>query len=144
MTKKVLSHETKVEIIAFVLVLFALILLTVGLSTQHLLAHQKSNYPVTVDTCQTYGTNHFVYIKDNRFYPREIEAKLCDIITIVNHDKYRLIAFGEHDEHVVYNGRYEEPLKKDSSLNVVLNKTGNYMYHDHLQDYVYGTFSVEE
>jgi hypothetical protein len=47
-----------------------------------------------------------------------------------------------HDSHKAYDGVTEKRLEKGQSLRVVLNETGTYAVHDHLDDEVKGDFIV--
>lgn len=94
--------------------------------------------------CQQIGQEHFVEAKDNKMQPANIEAKLCDKLTITNKDdKIRRIAFGVHDQHIAYNGVVEKVLRKDQSFSVTLNESGEFLFHDHLQEEVQATFTVK-
>jgi hypothetical protein len=75
--------------------------------------------------------------------PDHIQASRCDRLTIINRDdKRREVAFGAHDKHVAYDGVLQRLLRKDESLTVDLVQTGDYHFHDHFQDEVEGTFTV--
>lgn len=94
--------------------------------------------------CESVGSSHVVEIKNDRFTPDSVDAKICDELTIVNKDdKLRLVAFGVHSQHIYYDGVTEKTLKKDQQLTVTLNQTGTYIFHDHLQEEVQGEFSVQ-
>lgn len=106
-------------------------------------AKSKSQRAEIVD-CQNKGEFHAVEIKNNQAIPALTKAKLCDKLTIVNKDdKLRLMAFGNHNAHIKYNGITEKTLKKDESLSVTLNQAGTYIFHDHLQEEVGGQFIVQ-
>lgn len=94
--------------------------------------------------CQAEGPSHVIEIKNDKFTPDYIDAKICDKLTIVNRDdKLRLVAFGVHDEHIYYDGVTEKVLKKDEQLTISLNQAGIYIFHDHLQEEVQGRFKVQ-
>jgi lipopolysaccharide export LptBFGC system permease protein LptF len=93
--------------------------------------------------CKTAGKNHSVTIQNDTFSEKQINAVQCDTLTIRNaDDKVRLIAFGEHTNHEPYDGVSEKQLQKDGSFKIVLNKTGTYEVHDHLQDETQAFFTV--
>jgi plastocyanin len=102
----------------------------------------KSKPTDTVD-CQNKKTNHTVTIQNNTMDPAHTDAALCDTLTITNNDdSLRLIAFGEHDSHIAYDGVSEKTLKKGESFTITLNKPGTVIFHDHNQDEVEGDFTV--
>jgi hypothetical protein len=89
------------------------------------------------------GNEHIVIIKDNIMSPSATTAKLCDKLTIVNEDEVqRIIAFGQHDNHISYDGITEKEISKDQRFSVTLNELGDYLFHDHDQEEVSGTFLV--
>ncbi|MDQ2973255.1 MAG: cytochrome C oxidase subunit IV family protein [bacterium] len=95
--------------------------------------------------CQGLKHNHKVYIKDGVVNPKTTEAKLCDTITFVNEDdKLREITFGAHPEHGSYGGEYEVVLRSSRPKSIVLNEFGYYIYHDHFEPSVSGSFIVSE
>ncbi len=84
-------------------------------------------------------------IEGGKVKPAHIAAKLCDRLTVTNLDnKDRKMAFGQHDEHVTYDGITEKLLRQNESLSVRLVKPGDYRFHDHYDDAVQGTFTVTE
>lgn len=93
--------------------------------------------------CSKIGQTHLVNIKNSLANPDHIDAKLCDKLTITNQD-YRVheMAFGQHDDHVPYDGVTEEVLAKDQSLTVTLIQAGNFEFHDHIGDVAAGDFTV--
>ncbi len=94
-------------------------------------------------TCGTYSITHFVNITEGVATPNEVTGKLCDKLSIINHDdRIRLMAFGVHDSHQAYDGTVEKPLQKGESLTVTLNKAGTYRFHDHIDDQAQGIFTV--
>lgn len=102
-----------------------------------------NNRPSSVAKCSGKHPNHVVIIQNDVLSPSRTIASHCDTLTIKNSDdKLREIGFGEHDHHTGYNGIYEKILTKNESLTLVLNTTGTYLFHDHYQDSVKGTFNV--
>lgn len=90
------------------------------------------------------GALHTVTIQHNQLDPARVTARLCDRLTITNlDDRQREIAFGQHSRHTAYNGVTERVLGRGDSLTVTLNRAGIFTFHDHLQDEVAGTFTVE-
>lgn len=93
--------------------------------------------------CTHSGAHHTVVIRNNAVLPEHTSGKLCDTLTITNQDaKIRLIAFGQHDHHTPYDGTTEKVLDKGQSLSITLDQPGNFLFHDHLDDSVQGTFTV--
>ena len=119
-------------------------IITLGVATIALSFKLSSKYTDNV-TCQLTGKSHRIVIQGDRMKPSQVHANLCDKLTIINQDnKTRLIAFGEHDEHKSYDGVSEKFLKKNQSLEVTLKRAGNFKFHDHLQEYLTGSFTVTE
>lgn len=97
-----------------------------------------------VESCSQKGTPHKVVISDDKMSPREVTAKRCDTLTIVNSDDItREIGFGDHDHHVAYDGTAQKILRHNESVTITLVKTGHYHFHDHFHDEVEGEFSVD-
>lgn len=93
--------------------------------------------------CPAGGGDHVVTVQNNTVVPDHVAAPRCDRLTIVNKDDVtRLMAFGPHDRHTAYDGVTERLLMKGQSLTVTLDQTGNFRFHDHLDDAVQGTFTV--
>jgi hypothetical protein len=94
--------------------------------------------------CKSVKTRqHLVVIKDNKVTPAHTAAKLCETLVILNRDgQERLVAFGTHDNHISYDGVSERHLAQGDSLTVRLIRSGDYLFHDHLDDSVRGTFAV--
>lgn len=91
----------------------------------------------------TYDT-HFVEIQHNKVVPSHTQAQRCDHLTIINRDPFaHLMAFGEPEHHISYDGVSERLLNQGQSMTVTLIKTGTYDFHDHLDDErVVGSFNV--
>lgn len=88
---------------------------------------------------------HRVIIQNDKVLPAHVEAKKCDSLTIVNQDnQQRLIAFGRHDNHISYDGVSEKLLNQGQNLTVTLVRPGTYLFHDHEDPAVAGTFTVED
>ncbi len=85
-----------------------------------------------------------VVIQDDKVAPAHTAAKLCDTLTVINLDsKDRLMAFGKHEAHISYDGISERLLGRGESFKVTLIKSGDYLFHDHDDDTIKGTFSVQ-
>jgi plastocyanin len=94
--------------------------------------------------CENAQSKHYaVRIQDEKVIPAVTHAAKCDTLTITNTDaQVRLMAFGEHDDHVSYDGVSERQLGQSQSLTITLVKTGTYIFHDHADDVVQGAFVV--
>lgn len=89
------------------------------------------------------GENHVVSINNSKVSPWQTRANTCDTLTITNDDnELRLMAFGTHQHHQPYNGVAEQVLGQGQGLEVVLNTTGTYQFHDHIHPSVVGEFIV--
>lgn len=92
---------------------------------------------------ETKATIHTAVIENDYITPASITAKRCDKLTIINKDdKIRIIAFGMHNQHVAYDGVTERPLLQGKSFTITLDTAGNYLFHDHRQEEVKATFTV--
>lgn len=94
--------------------------------------------------CNSKGVNHKFEIRNSVFMPSRINAKLCDSLTITNRDdKIREIAFGNHSQHIAYDGVFEKTLAINDKFTVTLNQIGSFKIHDHFQDETQAYFVVE-
>jgi hypothetical protein len=88
---------------------------------------------------------HKVVIQDGQVIPAHTVADKCDTLTIVNLDSQdRLMAFGRHESHISYDGISEKDLSHGQNLTVTLIRSGDYLFHDHLDDSVRGDFTVKQ
>lgn len=93
--------------------------------------------------CQGTNANHKVTISSGKLSPTHTEAHLCDTLTFINQDSTaREIAFGPHPEHRVYGGMSEVTVRKGYTKTITLNQSGNYIFHDHLDPTITGSFNV--
>lgn len=97
----------------------------------------------TEQVCTTPPTDYRVIVQDGKAVPEDTQAKLCDTLTLINRDnRIRLMAFGIHEDHVVYDGIEEKVLKEGESFTVTLVQAGSFKFHDHVDDQAQGTFTV--
>ncbi len=95
--------------------------------------------------CQKTGVAHAVMIQNNVVVPKHTYASVCDTLTITNtDDRIRLLAFGPHENHQVYDGVSEKQLTQGEALTITLNRTGTYEFHDHIGDVAQGDFTVAQ
>jgi hypothetical protein len=88
-------------------------------------------------------TVHRVTIHSKMVSPTHTEARRCDKLVITNLDTaQRLLAFGKHEDHISYDGVSERVLSQGQSLRVTLITTGTYLFHDHAEDSIKGSFTV--
>jgi hypothetical protein len=88
---------------------------------------------------------HRVIVKDDTVDPTTTYASKCDTLVITNLDaNQRLMAFGKHDNHISYDGVSEQLLNQGQSLTVHLIKSGSYIFHDHSDQMVRGSFVVSQ
>jgi hypothetical protein len=126
-------------IIGIIIITTSTIMLAFNLASSYL----TSRYAATHDGCLPTSIHHKVMIKDGVVSPKNTVAHKCETLTITNLDTtQRVMAFGQHDHHITYDGVTEKPLIKNQSLTVTLLQTGDFRFHDHANDEVQGTFSV--
>lgn len=122
----------------FVVIVLGIVYLTTW-ATSGLLESHKDASALCVGSARRY----VVTIQNDTVTPARTQASRCDKLMIVNRDsKTREIAFGVHDRHVAYGGVFERVLRKGESFTFELKQTGEYLFHDHFQDEVAGTFIV--
>ena len=123
-------------------VLFAGIIIGIIIGTNRYLTAQNIEKTAAIH-CPVTFEQHIVKIRDDEITPLHTGGKLCDTLTIINEDaRLRLMAFGKHDHHEPYDGVTEKVLSQGQDLTVTMNQTGTYLFHDHLNDAVAGTFTV--
>src|SRR4051812_3256281 len=84
----------------------------------HTLADKALAKPARVaPVCTSKGPVHAVIIENELVTPAKTAAGLCDQLTIINRDdKLRELAFGQHEDHVPYDGVTEKSLAQGDSL----------------------------
>jgi len=118
-------------------------LVAIVAGTYFLATHYLVKDKVVVAPCGSPKVIRFIVIEHGKVTPEHTDANRCDKLSIVNKDDMlRLMAFGQHDHHVEYDGISEKALTQDKQLVITLDHTGDFMFHDHLHDEVQGTFSV--
>jgi plastocyanin len=94
--------------------------------------------------CTKLGSNHVVNIADDMVMPSHVTGAVCDTVTIINRDaKQREIGFGAHDHHTPYDGIAEKLLASNQTFTFTLDRKGEFGFHDHFQEEVAGTFTVQ-
>jgi hypothetical protein len=97
------------------------------------------------EACPATGKVHAAIIQNEKITPSNIEARTCDVLTIISQDdKPRLMAFGKHEDHIIYDGVTEKRLEKGQSFTVTMTEKGAYLFHDHFDESVEATFTVTD
>ena len=124
--------------------LFMLIgLLGLGAITVLIVLYANDHSASSAAACSGQYVTHTVEITDGKPSPDHVDGQYCEHLTIINNDNIlRLIAFGQHDKHTLYDGVSEAYLRKGQSLSVQLVQKGTFTFHDHLHDEVSVDFSV--
>ena len=125
------------------IIFFVAILALGALGLGNHLLNSSSSSTGSVVNCKQLGQTHTVTISNDAVSPLHTQGHACDRLKIINKDNViRLMAFGPHEHHVPYDGVAEEVLDKNQSFSVTLNQLGNFQFHDHIHDWVKGTFTV--
>jgi hypothetical protein len=139
------SKEFKWLMVGLVTLIIVVATIPLAIWVTHTQTAQGENSRRRCDESTVKHTAHIVTIEDEKVTPEHTSAKLCDTLIIVNKDaKDRLMAFGQHDHHVSYDGTSEKFLRQGQSFTVTLITPGDYKFHDHEDDDVGGTFSVQD
>jgi hypothetical protein len=86
-------------------------------------------------TCTVPGKSYDLVIQNGRFSTEKVTVEKCDSLKVINLDKQEYaIAFGTHENHIVYPGFREITLRTDEFVAIDAVQTGTYRIHDHLQD----------
>lgn len=95
--------------------------------------------------CKGANTKHKVTISGGKVSPAHIDARYCDMLIFINEDEIvREMTFGTHPRHESYAGQNELVVRKGRAKTLVLNESGTYQFHDHLNPDVTGYFTVEQ
>ncbi|OGE87723.1 MAG: hypothetical protein A3J07_03350 [Candidatus Doudnabacteria bacterium RIFCSPLOWO2_02_FULL_49_13] len=87
-----------------------------------------------------------VVMNDGKFDPASLAAAVCDHLVFRNDDSVlRWPAVGPHPTHSSYPGfDAGRGLHQGESFEFVLNRPGQYNFHDHLADEMVGTVIIEK
>jgi hypothetical protein len=141
MINQIKRFKIPLLIIGIIVITITAVILAFNLASFYL----TRQYAATHEGCLPTSTHHKVIIKDGAVSPKNTVAHKCETLTITNLDTaQRIMAFGQHDHHVTYDGITEEHLIKNQSLTVTLLQTGDFKFHDHANDEVQGTFTVTQ
>lgn len=95
--------------------------------------------------CKVSYKNHQVVIKNGIVTPNYVVAGKCDSLTFINEDdEVREIGFGGHPRHDGYAGQDDLLVYNGRPKTITLNQTGSYIFHDHLDPTVEGSFTVNK
>ncbi len=141
MAKNKLKNRIKLShlLLSICFLLFA-VLLYISLTNS-----QSSSSSTRLNSgCKGKYKSYIVDINNDKVIPRTITAIKCDTLTFTNQDnKVRLIAFGPHENHVSYDGITERAIGLNQSFTITLINPGTYIFHDHLNENVKGSFIVK-
>lgn len=95
--------------------------------------------------CTELRNNHAIVISGAVQSLGVISAERCDTLTFINEGKTaHEIAFGTHPEDTSYGGLFEVHVDAGKSEVVTLNEVGNFTFHDHSNDNIFGSLSVQQ
>lgn len=95
--------------------------------------------------CKKSGKLHTVTVTNDRFTPSKIIANTCDRIVFTNKDSvYHQVAFGDHDDHLIYPGFSEKAIKPNSNNTAILKAFGTYKIHDHFYEHLEGEIIIKQ
>ena len=102
-----------------------------------------SNKNDLADCSKNIGKHFSIDINNDLFNDSILSVKKCDTATVTNFDnRVRLMAFGQHDNHKIYDGIEEKELVQNQSFNFTFNEIGKFKLHDHNQDNLELLFTV--
>lgn len=140
-----LSKGAKTALIILGVVVLSAAAIPFAIWVTHTQTAQHENARRRCEEATLKSRTHHVVIEGGKVSPEHTAARLCDRLIITNLDgNERLIAFGQHDKHVSYNGVSEKFLRQNQSFEVELIFPGNYLFHDHEDESVGGTFGVKD
>lgn len=87
-----------------------------------------------------------IKIDKGAFIPNTIDANICDKLIFINlEDTLHEPATGPHPSHTSYPGfDAKRPLQKNDRYEFVLNRSGDYTFHDHLNDNIRGSIKIQK
>lgn len=137
------SDRTKSNSIRIVTAFIVGVAVFIGVIVWGTTSYLNQQYADAHQGCMPGQVNHTVTIQNNVVTPSNTVGIRCETLTITNIDNTaRLMAFGPHEDHVAYDGVKEQTLTQNESLTVTLVQTGSFRFHDHDDDEVQGTFTV--
>ncbi len=93
--------------------------------------------------CNELRNNHIITISGGVTDPSAINAKRCDTLTFINEDDFdHEIGFGVHPDDVSYGGLFEIVLDDGRPETITLNEVGDFVFHDHYDPNITGSFTV--
>jgi cytochrome o ubiquinol oxidase subunit IV len=88
-------------------------------------------------------TAHKIELRNDKPSVRHIQGRLCDALTIINHDKVeRAIYFGTLEEHASYAGETGMVIRPGRNKTFVFTELGTHKFHDHAEANITGDFTV--
>lgn len=115
--------------------------------TSKKLIEKEGIYQITGErtgACQGVQTNHKITIRGDTVTPIHLEAQRCDTLTFMNEaGESRKMSFGAHPQDQTYAGDNELEVRKGRSKTITLSEEGTYLFHDHTNSAVAGSFTVK-
>lgn len=87
-----------------------------------------------------------VSFNGERFNPESVVTTACDVLRIVNESDVRhQPAVGPHPSHYAFSEfEAKKPPQRGETFTVLLNRVGQYSFHDHLHPKVEGNLAIRE
>ena len=140
----IMSMNKRLKIIAIILIALVLGAAATYGSIIVVSSYLDQQYTSLHDGCPPRQSNHVITIQNNIASPEHVAALRCETLTVKNLDTpTRLMAFGVHEKHISYDGISEQELGQSESFTVTLVQTGDFIIHDHHNDDVKSTFTVQ-
>ncbi len=115
--------------------------------TSKKLIEKEGIYQITGEktgACQGLQKNHKIIIRSDKVTPIHLEAQRCDTLTFTNEvGESRKINFGAHPQDRTYVGEKELEVRKGRNKTITLSEEGTYLFHDHTDSSVAGSFTVK-
>lgn len=96
-----------------------------------------------VGTCPKLGANHTIELKNNAAHPRQVTARVCDTLTIINLDgAARTLIFSAYEQYQTYTGESGQTIRSGRNTVITLTKSGVHTFYDHELTAISGSFTV--
>ncbi|HEU4914279.1 MAG TPA: hypothetical protein VFT16_02625 [Candidatus Saccharimonadales bacterium] len=126
------------------ILILAVAFIGIATATAFVVSSGKDQGPQAATACPAIGKTRLLAIQGGSFGPGVLTVKRCDRIRVVNKDHAaRLIALGEHDNHIDYPGFEEQALGNGDSFTFTANVAGRFHMHDHVHDDVEADIIIE-
>lgn len=95
--------------------------------------------------CKERRQSHVMTISQGVVTPNHIIAQRCDTLSFINQDDTgHEFGFGVHPNDISYGGAYEFYVSERRPEVITLNQLGDFVFHDHEDEFLTGSFSVTE